>query len=353
MNGNIAKTPANCRERFLKTCRREAVDRPPMWMMRQAGRSLPEYRELKANRSFTELVQDPQTAAEVTLQPVRRFGYDAAIIFSDILVIPEAMGQSYRVLDKGGVSLDFAIESQADVDKLNVNAMSDKLAYTIDAIRITRKELGDETALIGFGGAPWTLATFMLEGGSVREYTRARSLFYRDRKLFDALMEKLTDATVVYLTAQIEAGVDAVQLFDSHAGMLSPNNFWEASGKWMKQVIDQLPKDTPKIVFGRGLHHNWNELVNTGADILGVDWLIELSKVNTLVPTTVGLQGNLDPAVLLAGPEAAAKETTRVLDQVNGRPGYVFNLGHGVPPTADIESIEAVTRTVKEYQWQA
>ncbi len=353
MSTRTSQDSLTCRDRFLRTCRRETVDRPPMWMMRQAGRSLPEYRELKADRSFTELVQDPATAAEVTLQPIRRFGYDAAIIFSDILVIPEAMGQSYRVLDKGGVKMDFAIESESDVAKLDVTAMADKLAYTIDAIRITRKELGDAHALLGFGGSPWTLATFMLEGGSVREYTRARSLFYRDRKLFDALLTKLTDATVVYLTAQIDAGVDAVQLVDSHAGMLSSNNFWDASGKWMKQVVDRLPKETPKIVFGRGLHHNWDDLVNTGADVLGIDWLIELSKVNDILPRTIGMQGNLDPAVLLAGPEAAARETTRVLDQINGRLGYVFNLGHGVPPTADIESIAAVTRTVKEYPWQA
>src|ERR1700744_4615036 len=212
-----------CRERFLKACHCERVDRPPVWLMRQAGRALPEYRKLKEKYSFLELVQTPELAIEVTLQPIRRFGFDAAILFSDILVIPEAMGQSYRFRETGGIEMDFIVRTKADIERLSVEKVVKRLRYVDKALRLLRKELGDQTALIGFAGSPWTLATFMMEGGSAEKYTRALALFREDPKTFRALAKKLTEAITAYLKMQIAAGVDAVQIFDSHGGHLPPD----------------------------------------------------------------------------------------------------------------------------------
>ncbi|HKI68882.1 MAG TPA: uroporphyrinogen decarboxylase family protein [Verrucomicrobiae bacterium] len=219
------------RQRFLDACHCRATDRPPVWLMRQAGRALPEYRKLKEKYTFLELVQNPELAVEVTLQPVRRFGFDAAILFSDILVIPEALGQSYRFRETGGVAMDFTVQSHADIEKLSVNQVTERLSYVDKALRLLRKELGDETALIGFSGSPWTLATFMMEGGSAEKYTRALALFREDRKTYFALAEKLTAAITSYLQMQIAVGVDALQIFDSHGGHLAANEFQEASGR--------------------------------------------------------------------------------------------------------------------------
>jgi len=337
-----------CRERFLRACRCEANTRPPIWMMRQAGRSLPEYRTLKEGYRFTELVQDPALAAEVTLQPIRRFGYDAAVIFSDILVIAEAMGQKYELLDQGGVKMDFQLNSKADVDRLDPSRVLEHISYTPDAIRHVRKELGDERAIIGFAGSPWTLASFMIEGGSSRENTRSRAMLYSEPALCQTLLEKITEATIVYLKAQIEAGADVIQIFDSQGGTLSPALFWEVSGKWMKQIVDAIDGAVPTIVFARNVHHNWDEVIKTGANVQGIDWGIRLSDVCKIIPSTVAVQGNMDPALLIATPEAAVAEARRILDEMRGRDGFIFNLGHGVPPDADIEVIQAVTKTVQE-----
>ncbi|MEN7972931.1 MAG: uroporphyrinogen decarboxylase [Verrucomicrobiota bacterium] len=338
------------RERFLRACRCEAVDRPPIWMMRQAGRSLPEYRALKENRKFTELVQDPELAAEITLQPIRRFGYDAAVIFSDILVVAEAMGQKYELLEQGGVKVDFRLNSKADIDKLDSSHVLDHIGYTPDAIKKVRKELGKERSIIGFAGSPWTLASFMIEGGSSRENTRSRALLHSDPKLCHALLEKITEATITYVKAQIAAGADVIQLFDSQGGTLAPNLFREASGRWMQQIISAIGDEVPTIVFARNVHHNWNEVVNTGASVLGVDWGVRLSDVCKEIPEDVAVQGNLDPALLLSKPAAAADEAKRICNEMLGRYGFIFNLGHGVPPDADIESIQAVAETVQNFR---
>jgi uroporphyrinogen decarboxylase len=338
-----------CRERFLRACRCETNIRPPIWMMRQAGRSLPEYRKLKEGYRFTELVQNPELAAEVTLQPVRRFGFDAAVIFSDILVIAEAMGQKYELLDLGGVKMDFELNSRADVDKLDPSHVMDHIGYTPDAIKLVRRELGDERAIIGFAGSPWTLASFMIEGGSSRENTRSRAMLYSEPALCQTLLEKITEATIVYLKAQIEAGADVIQIFDSQGGTLSPNLFWEVSGKWMKQIVDAIDGAVPTIVFARNVHHNWDEVIKTGANVQGIDWGVRLSDVCKIIPSNVAVQGNMDPALLVAKPEAAVAETRRILAEMRGRDGFIFNLGHGVPPDADIEVIQAVTQTVQNF----
>jgi uroporphyrinogen decarboxylase len=327
------------------------VDRPPVWLMRQAGRALPEYRALKEKYTFLQLVQTPELAAEVTLQPIRRFGFDAAILFSDILVIPEALGQPYRFRETGGIEMDFKISSAADIEKLSVEQVCEKLNYVAAALKILRKELGDQTALIGFSGSPWTLATFMMEGGSAKEHTRALALFREDRKTFGALMEKLTAAVTAYLQMQIAAGVDALQIFDSHGGILPATDFQEASGRWMKEIISQIAGKVPVIAFSLGTHGNWNDLAATGANVLGIDWKFSLAEARRLIPEGIGLQGNLNPALLAeATPEQITAETNRLLAQMRGRNGYIFNLGHGVPPTAKLENIAALVETVRSFK---
>ncbi len=339
-----------CRERFLRACTCEPVDRPPIWMMRQAGRSLPEYRKLKEGYKFTELVQSPELASEVTVQPIRRFGYDAAVVFSDILVVAEAMGQKYELLEQGGVRMDFELNSKADVDKLDPSRVLEHISYTPEAIKVSRKKLDDERAIIGFAGSPWTLASFMVEGGSSRENTRSRAMLYNEPRLFNSLLEKITEATITYLKAQIDAGADVIQLFDSQGGTLAPDKFWDISGRWMKQIIDAIAGEVPTIVFARCVHHNWNEVVQTGASTLSIDWSVDLADICKILPENVAVQGNLDPALLVARPEVAAAETQRILETMRGRNGFIFNLGHGVPPDADIEAIQAVTETVQNFK---
>ena len=347
----IALQGLTCRQRFLKACHCERVDRPPVWLMRQAGRALPEYRKLKEKYSFLDLVQNPELATEVTLQPIRRFGFDAAILFSDILVIPEAMGQPYRFRETGGIEMDFTVRSKADVERLSVDRVVKRLQYVDKALRLLRKELGDQRALIGFSGSPWTLATFMMEGGSAEKYTRALALFHEDPKTFRALAKKLTEAVTAYLKMQIAAGVDAVQIFDSHGGHLPPEDFQAASGRWIKEIISGLGGKAPAIVFSLGTHENWKDLVATRANVLGIDWQFPLREAQKLVPAKVALQGNLAPALLVdATPEVVARETSRVLVEMLGRPGHIFNLGHGLLPKAKLENIEALVNTVQNYK---
>jgi len=321
--------------------------------MRQAGRCLPEYRKLKEKYSFVELVQNPELAVEVTLQPVRRFGFDAAILFSDILVIPEAMGQTYRFRETGGVEMEFAVRSRADVDRLSVSQVCERLSYVEQALRLLRGQLGDRKALIGFSGSPWTLATYMMEGGSAPESKRALELFRSDRGTFNALLEKLTLAVTEYLKMQAARGVDALQLFDSHGGLLPAADFNEASGRWMKEIIQECTTEQGPalIVFSLGTHGNWPDLAATGADVLGVDWHSSLADVRTRVPEGLALQGNLPPALLTeATPEKAAAESRRVLEEMRGRNGHIFNLGHGTPPDAKLENIAAVVETVGAFR---
>jgi len=346
-----AKNTLTARERFIRATHCQPVDRPPVWLMRQAGRALPEYRQLKEKYTFLQLVQTPELAAKVTLQPVCRFGFDAAILFSDILVIPEALGQPYRFRETGGIEMEFKIQSAADIEKLSAERVSEKLNYVSAALKILRKELGEQTALIGFSGSPWTLATFMMEGGSAEKYTLAKALFASGQKTFLALMEKLTAAVTAYLQMQIAAGADALQIFDSHGGHLPAADFQEASGRWMKEIISQLGGKVPVTVFSLGTHGNWDDLAATGADVLGIDWQFPLVEARKILPQNLGLQGNLNPALLAeAAPEKVAAETNRLLAEMRGRNGYIFNLGHGVPPAAKLENIAALVETVRIFK---
>ena len=341
------------RQRFRKACRLEALDYPPTWLMRQAGRCLPEYRALKEKHSFVEIAQTPDLATEVTLQPIRRFDYDAAILFSDILVISEAMGQPYGFAEKGGIAMDFKVESAADIDRLETGAIRERLDYVARALVQIRGELGDNNALIGFAGAPWTLANYMMEGGSSRSFEAAKKLFYTQPDQFARLMEKVTTSVADYLQMQIDTGaVDAVQIFDTQAGILSDHAFHEASGRWIGDIIRRLRErsDTPVIVFAKGAAALRQDLEATGASMISVDWTTSLADFRRQLAPGIGVQGNLDPSFLLTTPEAIAAETQRILESMRDLPGHIFNLGHGVMPEAKLECIESLLNTVRAFR---
>lgn len=337
------------RERFLAACHCQPVDRPPVWLMRQAGRALPEYRELRRRHTFLDLVRTPELAAEVTLQPVRRFGFDAAILFSDILVVNEGLGQGYRFREEGGIALDFAVESTRELERLDPDRVRDRLAYLPEAIRHVRQQLGDQTALLGFAGAPWTLANFALEGGSADAWVRAKRLWWEDGPFYEALLDRLTRAVIESLQMQIEAGVDAVQLFDSLAGEAGPTLYAEAALPWLGRVVEAVAGQVPVIVFARGYHGAWSRLLLPGVSVLGLDWQVELSDVAAGLPPTTAVQGNLDPFVLTLAPEVVRSEVARLMHAMCGRPGWIFNLGHGVPPGARLDAIQALVDTVRGF----
>jgi uroporphyrinogen decarboxylase len=337
------------RERMRSALNFLPVDRPPAWLMRQAGRCLPEYRALREKHTFRELIRTPELAAEVTLQPVRRFGFDAAIIFSDILVVPEAMGQAFRFRDNGGVQMERPVRDLSDIRKLLETGVSDRLGYVADALELTRRNLHGRTALLGFAGSPWTLANFMLEGGSAKKFTKARKLFEHDRNTYNLLAGKLTAAVTEFLQMQIACGVDAVQIFDSAGGDLPAAHFEAASGRWMEMIVAKLNGSAPVIVYSKGTRA-WEALAKIGANVIGIDHGIALEEAERRLPRDTGLQGNLDPALLSgAAPETVAAETRRLLELMRDRNGYIFNLGHGVPPDAKMENLEALAETIQNF----
>ncbi len=338
------------RERFLAAAACQPLDRPPIWVMRQAGRYLPEYRALKAKSSFLEMVRTPELAAEVTLQPLRRFALDAAIIFSDILVVPEALGQGYKFRDEGGIAMEFRLENRAQLDRLNVTGVAERLDYMAQSLARVKKELKGEKALLGFGGSPWTLATYMIEGGSSEDFSRIKELFFTDRPFFDALMEKLTAAVIEFFRMQIRAGADAIQIFDSWGGIIAGQDYEAASLRWMRQIIQAMPKDFPVILYAKGCPMQLTDMAFTGAKVLGVDWTVDLGVVRRLVPDNVALQGNLDPVLMNTTPEIVRREATRLLETMRGTKGHIFNLGHGIMPSAKVENMQALVDTVTQWK---
>jgi len=337
--------------RFLAACRCLPVDRTPVWLMRQAGRALPEYRALKEKHPFVELVRTPELAAEVTLQPVRRFGFDAAVLFSDILVVPEAMGQPYHFRENGGgIEMEFPLRSAEDIRRLDDRQAVGRLQYVADALALVRPALEGRAALLGFAGSPWTLARYMIEGGSTGGTDRAKALFYSEPVLFGELMEKITAVVGGFLQMQIASGAEAVQIFDSHGDLLADNAFEAASGRWIREIISALGGKVPVILFSKGARGRLDSLVSTGANVLGVDWTQPLAEIRDLLPGDVGVQGNLDPFLLTTTPEIVSAETSRIQRDMAGRTGHVFNLGHGVTPDAKLECIQALVDTVRSFQ---
>ncbi len=316
--------------------------------MRQAGRYLPEYRALKEKSSFLEMVRTPALATEVTLQPLHRFpGLDAAILFSDILVIPEALGQPYAFRDTGGIAMSYRLETRAQIDALApAAAIPEKLFYVADALALLKKELAGSHALLGFGGSPWTLATYMVEGGSSDEFERIKTLFYTERATFDALLEKLTAALIVYFQMQICAGADAIQIFDSWGGLIAGPDYEAASLKWIRAIIAALPRDFPVILYAKGTAPHLTDQAFTGARVISVDWTTDLSIVRRTLPANIAVQGNLDPVLLNTTPDIVRRETTRLLESMRGTTGHIFNLGHGITPRAKIECMETLVDTV-------
>ena len=335
-------------DRFLRACHKQPVDCTPVWIMRQAGRYLPEYREVRAKVGFLELCKTPELAAKVTLQPVEILGVDAAILFSDILVVCEAMG-SELILEDKGPEFPNPIRTSADVDKLIVPDPETELRYVMDALRLIRKQLNGVVPLIGFCGAPWTLAAYMIEGKTSRSFEKAKALLLGDEALAHRLLDKLTDALSLYLNAQLAAGAQAIQIFDSWAGALGPEDYARLGAPYIKKLIASLKRDQnqPVIVFGVETGELLGQLETTGADVVGVDWRVPLDAARKRVGPRPALQGNLDPASLFLPPNLLEARVRRVLEQAKAAgPGHVFNLGHGITPGAPVESAKAVVELV-------
>lgn len=337
------------RERFLAACKCLPTDGTPIWLMRQAGRYLPEYRALKEEHGFLTMVRTPELAAEVTVQPLRRFGFDAAVLFSDILVVPEAMGQPYQFRDGGGIVMQYAIEEREQVDRLVAGETQESLAYVGDALRLLKKELDGKTALLGFGGSPWTLATYMVEGGSSARFRRIKELFFTERLLFDELLEKITVTVIDFFNLQIDAGADAIQIFDSWGGICAGHLYEECSLQWIRRIVKAIDKRVPVILFAKGLHHRIDELARTGTNVVSVDWTIDMNTLRKNAPDSVAIQGNLDPVLLNTRPDIVRMEARRILEAMRGHPGHIFNLGHGIFPDARIENVEALVDTVRNF----
>lgn len=337
------------RERFLAACGQRNLQRPPIWIMRQAGRYLPEYRALKKKYSFLELVKTPELAAEVTLQPLKRFALDAAIIFSDILIIPEALGQPYHFREEGGIGMDYILDSSDKIKSLDDSNIQEKLSYVGAAMKLTRNAIGTDKALLGFGGAPWTLATYMVEGGSSKDFTKIKSLAYQQPGLFRELMEKITNALIDLFKMQIQSGADCIQIFDSWGSVCSGMDYWEHSLRWIKTIIDALPKAFPIILFAKGMSHHAENLLRTGAKVLSLDTSVNMLQFLNDLSTPCAIQGNLDPIILNTTPDIVQRNALRLLDQMQSSPGYIFNLGHGILPEAKLNNVEMLIETVCNY----
>jgi uroporphyrinogen decarboxylase len=332
---------------LLKALRGETVPRPPVWMMRQAGRYLPDYRKLREKYSFFERCRNPELATEITLQPVEQIGVDAAIIFSDILVVPQAMGLEVQLVENLGPLLPVTIQSEKDLDRLCIPDVEDQLHYVMDALRMTRRALAGRLPLIGFAGAPWTLLCYMVQGKGSKTFDEARAFCFQQPATAHRLLQMITDTTIRYLTAQVAAGADCVQLFDSWGGLLGPEDFATFSLPYSRQVIEALQGICPTILFAKGAWFALQDMNDTGADALGVDWCIRPETARQLAGTAVTLQGNLDPARLLGTVAEVKKETTRMI-RAFGRQRYIANLGHGILPHVPVDHARAFVDTVKE-----
>lgn len=336
---------------LLRALNCQPVDRKPVWMMRQAGRYLPEYRQTRSQvNSFTELCKTPELACEVTLQPLRRFDLDAAIIFSDILTIPEAMGQSLSLISGQGPVLEPAITDERQINELPVIDISE-LDYVMQAIRLTRDHLDNNTPLIGFTGSPWTIACYMVEGQSSKNFAKIKTMMYQRPELLDQLLQKLAHVIEYYIKAQIDAGADAIMMFDSWGGILSPECYQKHSLGPISAIIDNVRQQhqAPITLFTKGGGLWLEQQANTGVDALSIDWMTDLADARQRLGPNIALQGNLDPAALFSTPENVSELTHRICQKHNG-PGHVFNLGHGVLPETPIENVHAMIEAAHQYQ---
>ena len=332
---------------LLGIAKGNSTERTPIWLMRQAGRILPEYRKVRAlAKDFKTLVKTPELAAEVTIQPVDILGVDAAIIFSDILVIPEAMGLNYEMEENRGPIFPKRISSLSDLDSIHVST-GDELNYVLEAIKIVKRDLNGRVPLIGFAGAPWTIFAYMVEGSGSKTFSKAKQMLYTQPELSHRLLDMITKSTVHYLKAQIEAGADIVQIFDSWAGILSPDQYDAFSLKYISKICDAID-EAPKIVFAKGAFFARAAMNEINCDVVGLDWNMDIMDSRKLIPDKV-LQGNLDPCALYGSFDSIKKETKKMLDAF-GPNKHIANLGHGLYPDIEVDKVKCFIDTVKEYR---
>ena len=334
---------------LLRALRKEKVERPPIWMMRQAGRYLPDYIKLRDKYDFFTRIQTPELATEITLQPIQQVGVDAAIIFSDILVIPQAMGVQVLMEEGKGPSLPNVIQSQKDIDALVTDNVEENLSYVLKALSLTKKELNGSVPLIGFAGAPWTILCYMIEGKGSKTWDKAKQFCYTESNLAHQLLQKITDTTIVYLKAQAKAGADVLQVFDSWSGCLSPEDFKFFAQPYLLQIADAVKEDAPVILFPKGSWYALKDLSESSASGLGIDWCISPKTARELTNNSITLQGNFDPAKLLMPVPEIKKAVKKMIDEF-GIQNYIANLGHGITPNVPVENAKAFVDAVKKYQ---
>lgn len=332
---------------FLKACRGERVDYTPVWLMRQAGRYMKEYQEVRSKVDFLTLCKTPELAAKVTMQPVDILGVDAAILFSDILIPVEAMGMHLEFSEKKGPILGEPVRNKSGADRLIIPDTEDSMPFVLETIGILRQELRDRVPLIGFSGAPFTLATYIIEGGSSKNFVNTKKMMYQNRGLFDGLMDKITSTVIEYLSAQINAGAQAVQLFDSWAGVLSPSDYQEVVFPYVKAAIKALRKfDVPVIYFVNNCAGLLKIIKKSGADVIGIDWRVDIEEAVKRLGKKVSIQGNLDPCVLFASREHIEEMVQEILEKAYPSRGHIFNLGHGILPETPAENAVAMVEAV-------
>jgi len=334
---------------LLKVLRGEEVQRPPVWMMRQAGRYLPEYMVLRAKYDFFERCQNPELACQITIQPVDIIGVDAAILFSDILVVPQAMGLEVELVESKGPILPEPIKTHSDFDRIRVPDVNETLQYVFDAIKLTKKELNDRVPLIGFAGAPWTILCYMVQGKGSKTFDEAKAFCYTQPALAHRLLQMITDTTIAYLKEQVKAGVDVIQVFDSWGGLLGPDDFENISLRYLRQIVNALKDEVLTIIFAKGAWHSLRRMAETGANGLGIDWCITPDMARELAGNKVTLQGYLDPAKLLSPVPVIKKEVKKMLSDFGGQ-RHIANLGHGILPNTPVAHAKAFVETVKEWR---
>ena len=334
---------------FLRALKGETVDRPPVWMMRQAGRYLPEFMEIRKNYDFFTRCRTPELASEITVQPIRRYGMDAAILFSDILVIPQAMNIEVEMKPNFGPFLPNPVRTQADVDNTIIPDVHDSLGYVMEAIKATKEKLNDEVPLIGFAGSPWTILCYSVQGQGSKTFDKAKEFCFTQPEAAHQLLQKITDTTIDYLKAKVEAGVNAVQIFDSWGGMLAPEDYQEFSLNYINQIVAALKPLAPVIVFGKGCWFALGDMAKSGAAALGVDWTCSPRNARYLSGGNITLQGNFDPSRLLS-PPAVIKERVHQMIREFGKDRYIVNLGHGILPNIPTENAGAFIEAVKSYK---
>ena len=332
---------------LIRAARGEKVERTPVWMMRQAGRYLPDYRAVRANTDFLTLCKTPELAVEVSLQPFRLLGVDAVIMFSDILIPVEAMGQEVRLTEAKGPELPYPIRAREQVDKLIVPDPVEKTGFVMEIIRTLRRELDGAVPLIGFAGAPWTLAAYMIEGGGSKNYAHVKRMMFAEPETLHALLDKIADAIIPYLNAQIEAGAQVVQLFDSWAGELSPKDYEQFALPYEQKIFQSINRQSaPTILYINGSGTFLEQMATSGADVLSLDWRVNLKDARARVGDNLTLQGNLDPTALLSTPEIITKKAKALIDEGGGH-RHILNLGHGILPMTPVENARAFIDAAK------